>query len=168
VTDYDGTGGYFKGVEGKTKKISTNARVNSPNFFCLRAPYFYLECWVVRDSLPPRQTTFPLEPNMSFEGEFYEIVHSWPYGKRTLSFSVSELWALVNNPYSGDSPGTLNGIKYEGIEESHDGGVQSCFGWIWGSATELGRDLKSGLRGNDLISGLLRDFKVWQTSPTDR
>jgi hypothetical protein len=76
VTDYTGYGGRFDGVEGEDEQIETDTTAwNSSDFFCLRAPYLYLQCWLDRDSLPPRQTAFPLEPDMSFEGEFYEIVN---------------------------------------------------------------------------------------------
>ncbi|PVG01127.1 hypothetical protein CPB86DRAFT_140198 [Serendipita vermifera] len=52
------------------------------NVICLRAPYYYLRKWVDRESLPPRQTAFPHEPDMIFEGEFYEIMNTRRKGRR--------------------------------------------------------------------------------------
>jgi hypothetical protein len=81
-----GYGGCFEGVEGidgTTDDVETDASTNSNDFFCLRAPYFYLQKWIDRNSLPPRQTVFPLEPDMTFEGEFYEIVNYRGEGRCT-------------------------------------------------------------------------------------
>jgi hypothetical protein len=72
-------GGCFWGTGSELdRNIFTNASAKrgSPNFFCLYKPYFYLQAWIDRDSLPPRQIAFPHEPEMSFEGEFYEIVNT--------------------------------------------------------------------------------------------
>jgi hypothetical protein len=83
VTFHSGYGGRFEGVEGESGTIVTETSPgDTSNFFCLRDPYFYLQCWVDRNSLPPRQTAFPQEPDMSFEGEFFEIVNSRPEGHR--------------------------------------------------------------------------------------
>jgi hypothetical protein len=81
----------FNGVENEDGTVVQQETIldadgNRLDFFCLRAPYLYLKCWVHRDSLPPRQVAFPLEPDMSFEGEFYEIVHT-----RNLSRGMSFL-----------------------------------------------------------------------------
>ncbi|PVG01671.1 hypothetical protein CPB86DRAFT_812300 [Serendipita vermifera] len=143
-----GYGGSFEGVEGMDEDVTTDASTNSNNFFCLRAPYYYLQAWVDRDSLPPRQTAFPLEPDMSFEGEFYEIINSKPDSR-------------------SEGIGTLDYIDYEGINCSLEQ-FQDCFTGAFFGAYELGSALKRGLRGNDLIPALLRDFNVWQTCPTDR
>jgi hypothetical protein len=62
----------------------------------------------------------------------------------------------------------LPGLTYEGIELAHDGQFQSHFEFAFVEALELGQALERGMRGNDLIPALLRDFKVWQTCPTDR
>ncbi|CAG8701893.1 15292_t:CDS:2, partial [Acaulospora colombiana] len=140
-----GCGGLFEGIEGQTGMIQTEAGVDSGGMFCLRTPYHYLRYWVDRDSLPPRQTAFPLEPDMSFESEFYEIVRFWD---------------------AGDDSGILSGISYGGIErcleQFHD-----HFSTGFGRASELGRALEAGTRGNDLIPALLNDFNVWQTCPPD-
>jgi hypothetical protein len=58
-------------------------------------------------------------------------------------------------------------IDYGGIEHSLEQ-FQDTFDGAYFDDHELGRALKSGLRGYDLIPALLRDFKVWQTCPPDR
>lgn len=63
--------------------------------------------------------------------------------------------------------GTLEFIDYEGMFYSHTE-YQEWFSDGFSGAYDLGRALKNGLRGNDLIPALLRDFNVWQTCPTDR
>ncbi|PVF91195.1 hypothetical protein CPB86DRAFT_878641 [Serendipita vermifera] len=149
VTHWTEWGGIFGGIEGSngTEAVTTHASAGDDAFFCLRGPYSYLQSWIDRDSLPPRQTTFPLEPDMSFEGEFYEIVNY--RAKR------------------GYLIGTLDRIDYEGIDLALDQ-WQDTFWRTFSGAYELGRALKGGLRGNDLIPALLHDFCVWQTCPPDR
>jgi hypothetical protein len=66
----------FDEIDGEPATTNASVLRGSSNFFCLYKPYFYLQAWINRDSLPPRQVAFPLEPDMTFEGEFYEIVHS--------------------------------------------------------------------------------------------
>ncbi|PVG01680.1 hypothetical protein CPB86DRAFT_83534 [Serendipita vermifera] len=148
VTHPTGNGGLFEGIEGQIGLLTTNASAYEGNLFCLRTPYLYLQSWVDRDSLPLRRTAFPFEPEMSFEGEFYEIIQFWEMGYR-------------------DDFGTLPGICYGGIERALDQFQDHFFSGFEG-ASELGRALQSGMRGNDLIPALLGDFKVWQTCPPDR
>ncbi|PVG01125.1 hypothetical protein CPB86DRAFT_823959 [Serendipita vermifera] len=78
-TDFDVTRredyGYIE-VEAGRKVVIDNDDDGDVNVFCLRTPYYYLRKLVDRDSLPPRQTAFPQEPVMSFEGELYEIVNT--------------------------------------------------------------------------------------------
>ncbi|CAG8648542.1 4255_t:CDS:10, partial [Acaulospora colombiana] len=146
VTHWTEVGGRFGRVEGSDVAVYTDASASSDAFFCLRGPYFYVQSWIDRDSLPPRQATFPLEPDMSFEGEFYEIVH----------------YRLKRMEYTGK----LEEIDYEGIDLTLDQ-WQDTFCRVFTGANELGRALKCGRRGNDLIPALLRDFNVWQTCPAD-
>ncbi|PVG01676.1 hypothetical protein CPB86DRAFT_823596 [Serendipita vermifera] len=147
VHGWTGYGGGFTGIDGSDKAVYTNASAGGVAFFCLRGPYSYLQSWIDRDSLPHQQTAFPLEPEMNFEGEFYEIVNR--RGKRR------------------NSVGTLDIINYEGIDCALDQ-FQDFFSGAFFGAYELGSALKGGLRGNDLIPALLRDFCVWQTCPPDR
>ncbi|PVG01681.1 hypothetical protein CPB86DRAFT_83551 [Serendipita vermifera] len=145
VSCRSGYGGLFERMDGQGDNIRTDASAHTPNFFCLRTPYRYLQSWIDRDSLPPRQTALPLEPDMSFEGEFYELIDS-----STERSTRGLAW-----------------IDYEGIECSLKQ-FQDDFTGAWSGAYELGEALQSGLRGNDLIPPLLRDFNVWQTCPPDR
>ncbi|PVF98447.1 hypothetical protein CPB86DRAFT_705323, partial [Serendipita vermifera] len=120
--------------------------MSNGNLFCLRVPYFYLQAWLHRETLPPRQIAFPSEPDMSFEGELYEIINTRKKARR----------------------GTLRTINYGGIEHTYDGQYQDCFEPDDICPTRLGQLLKMGKRGHDLIPGLLYDFNTWQTCPTDR
>ncbi|PVG01674.1 hypothetical protein CPB86DRAFT_83415 [Serendipita vermifera] len=140
--------GMFYKVDGSDERVLTDASRSSGNFFCLRAPYLYLQSWIDKDSLPPRQTAFPLESDMSFEEELYEIV-KYRSNRR-------------HNCY-----GILDGIEYEGINFACDQ-WQDTFYSAFTGAHDLDRALKNGLRGNDLIPALLNDFCVWQTCPPDR
>ncbi|PVF91196.1 hypothetical protein CPB86DRAFT_719915 [Serendipita vermifera] len=138
----------FNKVDGSDERVDTHAGMIRGNFFCLRAPYLYLQSWIDKGSLPPRQTAFPLEPDMSFEEELYEIV----------------------NRRSNRQPhryGALDSIEYEGINFACNQ-WQDTFCSAFTRAHDLGRVLKNGLRGNDLIPALLNDFCVWQTCPPDR
>jgi hypothetical protein len=137
---------------------------NTSNFFCLRAPYHYLQCWLDRESLPPRQTAFPLEPDMSFEGEFYEVVNYMAGGRGMFILVINRWKELIS---LDDVTGTLGTIDYEGIEDTH-AQCQDNFIEGFSGAYELGIALQAGLRGKDLIPALLRDFQVWQTCPADR
>ncbi|PVG01673.1 hypothetical protein CPB86DRAFT_871077 [Serendipita vermifera] len=123
VTHWTEWGGIFGGIEGSngTEAVTTHASAGDDAFFCLR--------------------------DMSFEGEFYEIVNY--RAKR------------------GYYVGTLDRIDYEGIDLALDQ-WQDTFWRTFSGAYELGRALKGGLRGNDLIPALLHDFCVWQTCPPDR
>ncbi|PVF91000.1 hypothetical protein CPB86DRAFT_878739 [Serendipita vermifera] len=144
-------GGIFNEAEEKPGVyIRTNASSHreSEGFFCLRNPYLYLQAWVDRGSLPPRQTAFPFEPDMSFEGELYEIVKS------------------RQEPRKRD--GTLPWIDYEGIELALNGRYQDYFIDGLRDTFHLNEALKSGLRGRNLIPALMEDFHVWQTCPPDR
>ncbi|PVF98446.1 hypothetical protein CPB86DRAFT_814818 [Serendipita vermifera] len=144
-------GGYFDRIEGKPMErilTSASSRGSVANFFCLRAPYFYLQTWVNRDTLPLRQTAFPLEPDMSFEGELYEIINT-----------------RQQERYAG---GMLRSIRYGGIEYAFDGQYQTCFQHDYIRPRWLGYALRMGERKYDLIPPLLYDFNVWQTCPTDR
>jgi hypothetical protein len=76
------------------------------------------------------------------------------------------LW-ISNKFLSGGGIGTLYEIDYEGIDRSLQQ-WQYDFDGAFSGAWELGRALKNGLRGNDLILALFRDFKVWQVCPPDR
>jgi hypothetical protein len=87
-------GGQFCAVGWEQRQsISTNASGarKSPNLFCLYKPYCYLQAWIDRDSLPPRQTAFPVEPEMSFEGEFYEIVNTHREARSTFVLLTGDL-----------------------------------------------------------------------------
>lgn len=144
------TGGNFSALDDTPENMqvytSASSGLTVANFFCLRAPYHYLKSWVNRDTLPPRQTAFPLEPDMSFEGELYEIINT-------------------RRERRDEASGILNWVDYGGItKDFHQ--FQDYF-WI-DDAFYLGQALKSGLRGKDLIPALLRDFSVWQTCPTNR
>ncbi|PVG01677.1 hypothetical protein CPB86DRAFT_83410 [Serendipita vermifera] len=139
--------GQFKKVDGSDQRVDTHAGTLSDNIFCLRAPYSYLQSWIDRDSLPPRKPAFPLEPDMRFEEELYEIV--------------------IFRARRHDCVGTLDGIEYEGINFAINQ-WQDTFYPAFTGAHHLGRALKNGLRGNDLIPALLNDFCVWQTCPPDR
>ncbi|PVG01672.1 hypothetical protein CPB86DRAFT_812301 [Serendipita vermifera] len=142
-------GGEFTSVDGEAGQVLTSATTYGDNFFCLRAPYLYLQAWVDRDSLPLRHTAFPLEPEMSFEGEFYEIIQTRENKRQ------SEI-------------GTMPFVKYEGIESALFEHFQDEYSAAFSDAHKLALALENGLRGNDLIPALLRDFRVWQTCPSDR
>jgi hypothetical protein len=161
-------GGVFREVGWESiQSIPSNASatLGVPSFFCLYRPYFYLQAWIDCDSLPPRQIAFPLEPDMSFEGEFYEIINTHQKNRSMLSF----LFLTPVNSYSlvGEN-GTLPWIDYEGIDLTHTEMYQKFFEDRVKDAFHLRRALKSGLRGNDLVPALLDDFHVWQTCPPDR
>ncbi|PVF98442.1 hypothetical protein CPB86DRAFT_361019 [Serendipita vermifera] len=134
-------------VNGRRRSLELYAVNHTTNLLCLRAPYYYLQAWLDRDSLPPREIAFPHEPEMSFEGELYEIVNSHPDNRLRPS-------------------GILYGIPLEGIAATLDQ-WQDYFSGAF-RPKHIIPALNSGLRGNDLIPALLRDFKVWQTCPTDR
>lgn len=148
VYESTGYGGNFEKVEGQGNKVRTQADSYTWNFFCLRAPYFYLQSWIDWDSLPPRHVVFPLEPDMNFEGEFWEIVNAYSHRRR-------------------QGHGTVDFIDYEGIDCSLQQ-FQDDFSGAFFGPYDLGSALKSGLRGNDLIPALLSDFNVWQACPPDR
>jgi hypothetical protein len=76
IVSEEWNGGQFCTVGWEQMSTNASGARKSPNFFCLYKPYCYLQAWIDRNSLPPRQTAFPLEPEMSFEGEFYEIVNT--------------------------------------------------------------------------------------------
>jgi hypothetical protein len=163
-----GYGGVFRGVGWEsTQSIPSNASANLgvPSFFCLYKPYFYLQAWIDRDSLPPRQIAFPLEPDMSFEGEFYEIINTHRNNRSRVYF----LFSTSVHSYSlvGEN-GTLPWIDYEGIDLTYTEMHQMFFEDGVKDTFHLRRALKSGLRGNDLIPALLDDFAVWQACPPDR
>ncbi|PVF91194.1 hypothetical protein CPB86DRAFT_792216, partial [Serendipita vermifera] len=147
VDTYHGLAGKYYKIEGSNGWDLRDVRTESNDFLCLRAPYFYLQSWINRDSLPPRQTAFPLEPDMSFDGELYEIVDHW--GRR-------------------DGFGVLDIIDYEGIDWILIDQLQDVFQNAFNGAFALSEALEDGLRGNDLIPALLNDFRVWQTCPPDR
>jgi hypothetical protein len=75
------------GEPGERIRSNASAHFGSENFFCLRSPYLYLQAWVDRGSLPPRQTAFPLERDMSFEGELFEIINTH-HDMRSMQFHL--------------------------------------------------------------------------------
>jgi hypothetical protein len=79
----------------------------------------------------------------------------------------SDIQDHITNPLSEDWGGRLDWVDYEGIEKKFEQ-FQDYFYPNDMIAFHLGQALGSGLRGNDLIPALLRDFEVWQACPTDR
>ncbi|PVF92491.1 hypothetical protein CPB86DRAFT_183800 [Serendipita vermifera] len=146
VDQHSVLGGYFDMVD-MDNYISASSYMSNGNLFCLRAPYFYLQAWLHRETLPPRQIAFPSEPDMSFEGELYEIINTRKEARRG---------------------GILCAINYGGIEHTYDGQYQDYLECDDTRPTRLGQLLKMGKRGHDLIPGFLYDFNTWQTCPTDR
>ncbi|PVF92476.1 hypothetical protein CPB86DRAFT_183459 [Serendipita vermifera] len=153
-----GYGACFTGIEEGDSEVSTDARSSTLNFFCLRGPYLYLENWVDRDSLPPRQIAFPLEPNMSFEGEFYEIINTRLESRKenigTLPCIDYEGIDRAISPFR-DNLGAEN-VDVDMFQDKFDGGFVG--------AASLSQALISGLRGEELIPALPRDFNHFSNS----
>ena len=62
----------------------------NPNFFVLEGCYKYLEAWLDRDDLPPRNVAFPDDDEpMSIASEFYEIVNSREQSRCKCQFAFS-------------------------------------------------------------------------------
>ncbi|KAL0946966.1 hypothetical protein HGRIS_013119 [Hohenbuehelia grisea] len=125
-----------------------SACVGNPNIGCYEAPLAYLKAWIHWDALPPRSTAFPDEEEpLEVEAELYEIINT-------------------HREIPNDSS-VLDFVDYGGIEKAYDQ-FQHTFDGAWSQTTvHFERAIRDGLRGEELMVPLSRDFGAWMCVRTD-
>ncbi|KIJ61515.1 hypothetical protein HYDPIDRAFT_42495 [Hydnomerulius pinastri MD-312] len=114
----------------------------NPNFFLSEVCYHYLQAWLKLHALPPQNPDVPHTPNLSFQGELYEIVNS----RREMR----------------DGEGLLPCIQYGVLSDSCEPrGIQEVFPPGHRGYDILGRAIARGLRGDDLVPEVFKAFNCY-------